>query len=40
MIVAIALATQTAPRDWWDEDDATLATALDLLEEQAERMER
>lgn len=35
MIVAIALATQTAPRDWWDEDDATLATALDLLEERA-----
>lgn len=39
MIVAIALATSTAPRDWWDEDDATLATALDLLEEQRRRME-
>jgi hypothetical protein len=31
MIVSIAIATQTAPRDWWDEDDATLATALELL---------
>jgi len=31
MIVSIAIATGTAPRDWWDEDDATLATALDLL---------
>lgn len=40
MIVAIALATSTAPRDWWDEDDATLATALDLLDEQQQRMER
>ena len=40
MIVAIALATSTAPRDWWDEDDATLATALDLLDEQQQRLER
>ena len=32
MIVAIALATSTAPRDWWREDDATLATALELLD--------
>jgi hypothetical protein len=31
MIVSIALASGTAPRDWWDEDDATLATALELL---------
>jgi hypothetical protein len=31
MIVAIALASGTAPADWWDEDDATLATALDIL---------
>jgi hypothetical protein len=37
MIVALALATQTAPAHWWDEDDATLATAIELLEEQAER---
>jgi len=40
MIVAIALATSTAPRDWWDEDDATIATALDLLDEQQQRIER
>ena len=33
MIVAIALATHTAPADWWAEDDATLATALELLAE-------
>lgn len=33
MIVAIALATSTAPAQWWGEDDATLATALELLAE-------
>jgi hypothetical protein len=33
MIVAIAIATSTAPGDWWNEDDATLATALDILNE-------
>lgn len=32
MIVALALATHTAPGDWWLEDDATIATALELLE--------
>jgi hypothetical protein len=31
MIIEVALATGTAPRDWWDEDEATLATALDVL---------
>jgi hypothetical protein len=31
MIVEIALAAQTSPRDWWDEDDATLATAIAIL---------
>jgi hypothetical protein len=31
--VAIALATQTAPSQWWDEDDATLATAIEILDE-------
>jgi hypothetical protein len=40
MIVAIALATSTAPADWWGEDDATLATALELLHEQQQRVER
>ena len=32
MIVALALATMTAPSHWWDEDDATIATAIELLE--------
>jgi hypothetical protein len=36
MIVALALATQTAPAAWWDEDDATIVTALALLEEMRE----
>lgn len=31
MIVEIALASRTAPRDWWNEDDATLATAIEIL---------
>lgn len=29
----LAIATRTAPRDWADEDDATIATALTVLEE-------
>jgi hypothetical protein len=35
MIVALALATQTAPADWWHEDDATIATAIEILEQQS-----
>jgi hypothetical protein len=31
MIVEIALASRTAPADWWGEDDATLATAIAVL---------
>jgi hypothetical protein len=31
MIISIALASRTSPRDWWDEDDATLATAIELI---------
>lgn len=38
MIVDIALATGTAPAQWWEEDDATLATALDILQARADRM--
>jgi len=38
MIVELALATETAPSSWWDEDEATIATALQLLTERAERM--
>jgi hypothetical protein len=36
----LAIATNTAPRDWVDEDDETIATALAVLEEQAERAKR
>jgi len=35
--VELAVATMTAPRDWWDESDATIATALHVLDEQADR---
>lgn len=37
MIVDLALASGTAPRDWWDEDDATIATARQMLTELHER---
>lgn len=40
MIVALAIATSTAPADWWEEDDATIATALDILHEQQARLDR
>jgi hypothetical protein len=40
MIVEIAIATNTAPRDWWDEDDRTLATALAILDEIADAAKR
>ena len=36
MIVAIELATNTPPSAWWDEDDATIATVLDILNEAAD----
>lgn len=35
MIVELAIATNTGPAAWWDEDDATLATALTVLAKQA-----
>lgn len=35
MICSIAVATSTAPSQWWDEDDATLATVIQLLEERS-----
>jgi hypothetical protein len=31
MIIDLALASGTAPRDWADEDDATIATARQML---------
>jgi hypothetical protein len=37
--VELAVVTGTAPRDWWDEEPATILTAVDVLEEQA-RMAR
>jgi hypothetical protein len=40
LIVEIAVETGTAPRDWWDEDDETLATVLDVLEDRAEAMRK
>ena len=40
MIVSLALASNTAPAQWWDEDDATLATAWTILAERAEAMKR
>jgi hypothetical protein len=36
--VELAVATRTAPADWWDEPDEVLATALDVLEQNANRM--
>lgn len=36
MIIEIALATMTHPDQWWDTDDATLATALEILDEMQE----
>ena len=38
--MSIAIATQTAPHDWWDEPDVVLATAMDILADQAEALER
>jgi hypothetical protein len=38
--VEIAVATQTAPRDWWEEPDEVLATVLDVLERQAQEVKR
>lgn len=36
----LALATRSLPRDWEEEDDAMIATVLDLLRERAEAMKR
>jgi hypothetical protein len=38
--VEIAIATQTAPAQWENEDDRTLATVLDVLAKQADEIER
>ena len=39
MICELAVAMNVAPAALWDEDDATIATLIDVLEQQAERME-
>jgi hypothetical protein len=36
--VELAVATNTAPADWWDEPDEVVATAVDVLNKQAEKM--
>jgi hypothetical protein len=36
--VELAMATRTAPADWWDESDEVLATALDVLDRQAQQV--
>jgi hypothetical protein len=36
MIVDLALATMTHPDQWWNTDDATIATALEILDESTE----
>lgn len=39
-MVALALATNIAPSVWAEQTDEAIVTALDLLEEQAERVRR
>lgn len=34
------MATGTAPRDWWEESDEVIATALAVLAANAERIKR
>ena len=33
MIVRLAMVTGTAPSAWWDEDEATIATALEVWQD-------
>jgi hypothetical protein len=40
MIIQLAIATQTSPAAWRDEDDATIATVLDELAKQAEEAKK
>jgi hypothetical protein len=39
-VIEVALATHTAPADWRDEPDESLATALQLLADQAAEMRK
>jgi hypothetical protein len=38
--VEIAVATQTAPADWWEEPDEVLATVIAVLEKNAREVKR
>jgi hypothetical protein len=40
LVCEIAVATQTAPSQWWEEDSATIATVLAILNEQAAEIKR
>ena len=34
-MIELAIATSTAPRDWWDEDPRTIVTAAAVLKRNA-----
>jgi len=36
-VIELAIATHTAPRDWWDEDPRTIVTAAAVLKRNAAR---
>jgi hypothetical protein len=36
-VIELAIATHTAPADWWDEDPRTITTAAAVLKRQAAR---
>lgn len=36
-MIELAIATRTAPRDWWDEDPRTIVTAAAVLQANAAR---
>jgi hypothetical protein len=38
--VEIAVATQTAPADWWNEPDEVLATVLAVLEKNSREVKK
>jgi hypothetical protein len=40
LICEIAIATRTAPGQWWDETDETLATVLTILENNAAELRK
>ena len=40
LICEIAIATETAPSQWWDETAETLATVLELLEHNADEIRK